>query len=348
MSLPRTLFVGKATAAVCWYRCALPAMALGQDWIGVHGDPSDLKVHTGQTAKPFEFDDLFDYEVVVLQQPEASWTTLIRRLKALGIVVLFEIDDYVQAVRKMAGHEGRHHWDKKRLAGLERNMREADGIICSTGFLARKYAAFNPNTWICRNGLDLRRYEYEPGPARPGVTVGWAGGVGHKTALGPWLPEVAAVMRARPEVRFATVGQPFARELEPEFGPERALAIPFSHLETYPASMTIFDVAIAPSGGNNLFRGKSDLRWLEASALGTPLIADPVVYPEIEPGVTGFHASSPGEMRVILESLIDDPVLRERVGSAAREHVREHRSIAAVSREWATVLEAAGAGAVTA
>jgi hypothetical protein len=57
--------------------------------------------------------------------------------------------------------------------------------------------------------------------------------------------------------------------------------------------MTIFDVAIAPSAENNLFRGKSDLRWLEASALSVPLVAHPDVYPEIEDGVTGVHARTP-------------------------------------------------------
>ena len=44
--------------------------------------------------------------------------------------------------------------------------------------------------------------------------------------------------------------------------------------------MSTFDVALAPSGNNNLFRGKSDLRWLEASALGIPVVGDPEVYPE--------------------------------------------------------------------
>ena len=54
--------------------------------------------------------------------------------------------------------------------------------------------------------------------------------------------------------------------------------------------MTLFDIAIAPSSESNLFKGKSDLRWLEASALGVPLVAHPDVYPEIEDGVTGVHA----------------------------------------------------------
>jgi glycosyltransferase involved in cell wall biosynthesis len=344
MSLPRTLFVGKSRSAVCWYRCALPATVLGQDWIGVEGAPPSLKLATGRTAQPFEFSHLLDYDVVVLQQPEAPWAAMIRRMQARGIAVLFEIDDYVQAVRKMAGHEGRAHWSKERVRGLEDNMRLADGLICSTDYLARRYRAFNKRVWVCRNGLDLGRYDYERAP-RTGVTIGWAGGVGHVQALAGWLPEVAATLRRTPEARFVSVGQPAARDLQAEFGAERAVAVPFGHLESYPASMTVFDLAIAPSGRNNLFRGKSDLRWLEASALGIPLIADPEVYPDIEPGVTGFHASTPAEVREALGLLVGDAALRERVGAAARAHVREHRSAAVTARRWAEVLTEVTRGA---
>jgi glycosyltransferase involved in cell wall biosynthesis len=113
--------------------------------------------------------------------------------------------------------------------------------------------------------------------------------------------------------------------------------------------MTAFDLALAPSGRTNLFRGKSDLRWLEASALGTPLIADPEVYPEIEHGVTGFHATSVDEMREIVLALVDDPALRARVGEQARAYVTEHRRIAVAAQQWAGVLrEAVAARAVPA
>ena len=63
--------------------------------------------------------------------------------------------------------------------------------------------------------------------------------------------------------------------------------------------MSTFDVALAPSGNNNLFRGKSDLRWLEASALGIPVVGDPAVYPEIEDGITG-SAALPIEVTVMM------------------------------------------------
>jgi hypothetical protein len=150
--------------------------------------------------------------------------------------------------------------------------------------------------------------------------------------------ELGAVMREHEATRFISVGQPFAQWLEPEFGATRCVSIPFAAFDTYPASMTLFDVALAPAGNGSFFRGKSDLRWLEAAALGIPLIADPDVYPEIEHGVTGFHAASPAEMRSILRELVVDRDLRERVGAAAKAHVTEHRTAQVTAQDWAAVL----------
>jgi glycosyltransferase involved in cell wall biosynthesis len=117
-------------------------------------------------------------------------------------------------------------------------------------------------------------------------------------------------------------------------------AWPTAGIEVYPASMTLFDVSIAPSAENNQFRGKSDLRWLEASALGIPIVADPVVYPAIEDGVTGLHAATPAEARAAITALVDDAAMRSRIGAAARDHVRAHRSSAAVAPQWAAALAA--------
>lgn len=342
--LPRTIFVGLASSTVCWYRCALPAIALGADWVGLHGDPERPVVVTGSVGPRATLEDLLTYEVVVLQMCAAPvWRTAIRRLREAGVKVLFEIDDYVHDVRTMADHQLRANFDKKTLAGYEAAMRLADGVIVSTEYLATRYRVHNPRIWVCRNGLDLGRYRLTL-PERDDVTVGWAGGTGHREALRPWLPAVAEVMRRRPGTRFATVGQPWAKALEGEF-PHRTLAVPFSPLDTYPSAMTNFDVAVAPSGKNGFFRGKSDLRWLEASALGIPLVGDPVVYPEIEHGVTGFHARTPREARDRLLELVDDPALRARMGGDARTDVRERRSIQAMAGQWADVLVDVAAGA---
>jgi glycosyltransferase involved in cell wall biosynthesis len=344
--LPKTLFVARGQGAPGWYRCALPAMALGCGWVGVADDPPNLAVVTGVTKAQISPAEFTDHEVLVIQQPHGvAWTREIRRLQDHGVKVLFEIDDYVHAVRKMADHDFGKHFGKDVVRTYEINMRAADGLVCSTQYLADRYRAFNPNVWVCRNGIDLGRYALTR-PQRPTVNIGWAGGTGHRDALAPWLPVIAETLRENPHTRFITIGAPVARELRDEFGEERFLRVPFTALESYPAAMTLMDIALAPAGRNNFFRAKSDLRWLEASALGTPLIADPAVYPEIEDGVTGFHASTPGELREHLSALVADAGLRQRVGEAAKAHVTEHRTIQRTSEDWVAALQAVAGGSV--
>ena len=348
MSAPRTLFVGIGASAPCWYRAALPATALGADWVGVRGAPPELRFVTGDNGRVRDLEDLFGYDVVVVQQPRGrEWVALIRDLQARGVRVLYEIDDLLDAVRKTAGHEHAKAFDRQWVVASEMAMRVCDGVICSTAFLARRYASVNPQVSVCRNGLDLRRYDLTRLP-RETVTIGWAGGAGHEAAVKPWLPAVREVLRARPQARFMTVGAPYAELLEDEFGPERAIALPFGQLEAYPAAMSNFDVALAPAAPANFFRAKSDLRWLEASALGIPVVADPGVYPDVEHGVTGLHAASPAEAAEHLSALCGSRELRERVGAAAREVVTRTRRIEVVAEEWRAVLDAAVAAEVAA
>jgi glycosyltransferase involved in cell wall biosynthesis len=342
-TLPRTLFLGRGKSAVTWYRCALPAMVLGQDWIGAYGEPEALHVATGLTREPFRPGHAERYDVIVLQLAAgAEWLRAVRRWQQAGITVLYEVDDWLRGIRKLANHDFKEAFGKQQVEAHELVMAACDGVICSTEWLAQRYRAVNPVTYVCRNGIDRKRYALTK-PQRDQVAVGWAGGTGHRDSALPWVREVGAVMREAAATRFISLGQPFADLLTDEFGPGRALSIPFSPFDTYPAVMTLFDVALAPAGDGAFFRGKSDLRWLEASALGTPLIADPVVYPEIEHGVTGFHASTPAEMGAILRELVADAGLRERVGAAARAHVEQHRTAEVAAQRWAEVLRIARA-----
>jgi glycosyltransferase involved in cell wall biosynthesis len=337
--IPKTLFVGWGASVVSYYRCFLPALALGADYIAAVGEPPNLQMVAGLGATLPEQKDFFDYEVVVLQQPRGvNWMRLIRDLQAAGVRVLFEIDDYIQSARKIKTHELSEMYDAEFVEKMEMAMRVTDGIICSTPYIARRYRNFNARTWVCLNGIDVKRYAW-PRPPREGVvTMGWAGGVGHVASLARWEPAVRAVMRARPDTRFVSVGYPFADDLREEFGEARALSLPPAKIEVYPAGMTLFDIAIAPSAENNLFRGKSDLRWLEASALKLPLVAHPDVYPEIEDGVTGVHARTPADVEAALLELIDDAERRERIGAQAYAYVAEHRSALVTAEMWRDVL----------
>jgi hypothetical protein len=335
-SLPRTLFVGWTTNGIAWYRCALPATALGADWLSITGGPVNPTILAGNVTRRGL--DVGGYDVVVVQLAQGpQWLEAIRSWQRQGITVLYEVDDWLRGIRELEEHAHRDQYTLERVKQFEACMQAADGIVCSTPWLAERYARFNPRTWVCRNGIDLRRYAYTL-PARDKVNIGWSGGTGHLAGARPWFLEVAAVMEQRPATRFVSVGMPYAASFARRFGPDRALDVPWSPLETYPASMTHVDIALAPAGKGGFFRGKSDLRWLEASALRIPLIADPDVYPDIEHGVTGFHARTPVEVRELLIELVDDPALRAGVGTAAHEHVATHRRAEVAAEQWAAVL----------
>lgn len=335
------LFAGIGRSPQCWYRCALPARALGADWVGMAGPPSALTFHAGEAQRRIDaIADFATYDAVVLQQPGGKeWLRAIRDLQAAGTKVLFEIDDYAHGVRKAKHHANAATFDRRKLADLELAMRACDGVICSTDYIAGRYRAFNANVWVCQNGLDLGRYALTR-RERATVTIGWAGGTAHRPALLPWLRELLAVMDERPHTRFMSVGVAgYAAPFAERFGAARAIALPWAPIESYPAAMANFDIALAPAANSAFFRGKSDLRWLEAAALGIPLVGDPVVYPAIEDGVTGLHAATPAEARAAILALVDDPARRRLIGEAAREHVREHRTSHAVAPQWSAAIE---------
>jgi glycosyltransferase involved in cell wall biosynthesis len=346
--VPNTLFLSRGNKATAWYRCALPALALGSDWTCYEGTPPGVHLVMGRIERQLTLADVAEYEVVVLQQPRGpEWLNMIRDWQRRGVVVLADMDDWTRGIRKRKDHDFAEAFGRKTIQDYELCLRAVDGIICSTPWLAERYASLNPSTYVCRNGIDLKRYALTL-PARDYVGIGWSGATGHLLAMRPWLAEVEAVMQERADTRFVSVGQGFASLLSETFGTERCVSIPFTSLETYPSSMTLYDVALAPAGDSSFYRGKSDLRWLEASALGLPIIADPVVYPDIEHGVTGFHASTPGEMGEILRELVADEPLRRRVGAAAKAYVTEHRSAQVSAQQWATVLRDVVAPAVAA
>lgn len=344
--IPRTLFVGRGRTAVTWYRCALPAEFLGIDWISIDDRSGSLEQVSGSGGVEIPEADWADYDVVVLQQPRgAEWVRRVRALQAAGTVVLFEIDDYVHSVRKAADHDFREVEDRESVRALELAMRVTDGVICSTEWLGRRYRAFNDRVYVCRNGLDLGRYALTR-PPRDAPVIGWAGATGHRNAVEAWLGAVVDVMRERPDVGFVSIGQPFDRLVAEHVGAERCTGVPFTMLESYPAAMTLMDIAIAPAGRSDFFKAKSDLRFLEAGALGIATVADPRVYPSVEHGVSGLHAATPAEARDHLLALIDDPSKREALGAAAQDYVRRERDMRVMSRQWEAVLRDAAGQAV--
>ena len=224
MSVPRTLFVGtgKAPSPGTAARCRHGARP---DWVGVAGEPGGLHFLTGLTAEPLD-------------------ERRLRRLRRRSCSSSRAAPPGWTPIRALAG--ARHHRPVRgrRLAARRSAscatttsrllrprggggatsccMRAADGVICSTEWLAsatrpstraRSCAATASTSSATRSRAPQRdevadRLGRRHGPRRRRQAVGGRRGRGHARA---------------PDTRFISVGQPFAQWLEPEFG---AAALP--------------------------------------------------------------------------------------------------------------------------
>lgn len=349
------LFVGLGQSAVAWYRCYLPASAMDADHVGLHGDPPNVRWATGLVRVPGEeikqstIPNFADYKVVVLQQPKGrGWAEIIRALRDRGVRVIYEVDDYIHGIHKQQDHDFREGFGKKDLPEWELCMRMSDALVASTEYIARRYRKFNRRTFVCENAIDLKRYAVTR-PERSTVNIGWSGATGHTLSMAPWLSAVARAMHRHDNVCFVSIGQDFATAVE-SAAPDgrfagRTITVPFAAVEQYPAAMTLMDIALGPARHTQFYAGKSDLRWLEAGALGIPIIADPFVYGKIRDGYDGFHwapqvdKGADAYMDELLDDLIDDEALRTDVGGNARRLVQEQRSFPTAVDQWREVFE---------
>lgn len=344
------LFIGRGRSpALLHYRIQMPAEQLGCDWVGVIGNPKMLTVTTGRIAgKAFPPGiyppdnttlDIARYETVVIQyNQDENWVEWVRGLQAAGVRVLVETDDWLHGVRQVKGHLARKTIRGRELQRLGKLMEAADGLIVSTPYLADLTERFNTNRYVCRNGVRASRYRLAKPTAERPVTVGWAGGSGHDEALARWAPSVAQAIDRNPRSRLLTIGMHAGPLLAACGLNERVHYLPGTPTDNYPALLTHFDIGLAPAGTTDWALAKSELRWLELSALAIPSVVDPSLYVSSTDGETALWATTHDEVRDAIQVMLDDPAYATKLGLQARDHVAENYDISRMVHQWATVL----------
>ncbi len=337
--MKKTLWIGLGNSAQAWYRCALPANHLNQDWIGAYsGIPNEGGVIiTGNIdSGTVDYDK---YDNIILQLPnEPAWVEKVKAWRKEGKKVFYECDDFIHGIHNIKDHKYRSAFAKKRVRLYVDIMKVCDGIICSTEFLAEQYSKYSDNVYVCENGIDCSLYDNKKIHYQDNrVVVGWSGGTGHLQAMKSWFSEIISLMAYKDNVHFITCGANYAEQVAKMY-PKRALSIPWTTIENYPFILNSFDISVAPSHTSKYFKSKSDLRWLEAAASGVPVIANPITYKQIQDGVTGILAETPEEFEKKLLELVNDEELRREIGLQGKEYIQKHRDISVVKNQWSQIL----------
>jgi glycosyltransferase involved in cell wall biosynthesis len=204
------------------------------------------------------------------------------------------------------------------LENLASVIKAVGGVTTTTRPLAERLRQLNSNVKVIPNTLPE---EFWPTHAKPldhggPLVIGWAGGISHYLDLREMAAILPQILDRYPqaEVRLAGANPAWFPAHDRISFPE---PVP---IEQYAGLLGGFDIGLAPLEDTRFNESKSDLKVLEYSMIGLPVIASkvPAYLQSVAHGETGFLARSPKDWLKHLKSLVEQPGLRAQMGQRSR------------------------------
>lgn len=206
-------------------------------------------------------------------------------------------------------------------ANLEANISAADRVTVTTEALAKLARQFNDDVRIVPNYLPGWVLDWER-PKRDRLTIGWMGSSTHSMDWDEAAQPIKRFMLRNPDVQFHMIGGRYGDKFQ--LNPDQLVETGWVEGVENVWRAIDFDIALAPLRPHVFNQSKSNLKALEAAALGIPIVAsDCGPYPEfVEHGKTGFLVKRDHEWGKYLRDLTNDDAMREEMGAAAKEKAR--------------------------
>jgi O-antigen biosynthesis protein len=291
---------------------------------------------------------------------------LIEEARRLGVPAYWEVDDLIFDREAYLKNRNLKLLDTRVRTGVLAGVKlfsaalKACGRgIASTPALAQAMRdAGATEAHVIENALDADTLEVaraigprrdRSGPGKPVTVVYGSGSNTHGADFACSAPALAALMRARCDVRFRLIGPLSLQPELAEFG-ERIERIPLADFRTYLELMAEADINLAPLELIPFNHAKSNIKFIEAAVLGVPSVCSPSepLRQVIDHGRNGFLADGFDQWLDALTRLVDDAALRDRVGRAAYDTVLAQYAPEVIARtQVKPFVEAIGAVAST-
>lgn len=249
-----------------------------------------------------------------------------------------EIDDYIFGVNpeSMAYVSYHPNSDLETYAGWQ--IRNSHHVIVSTEYLKQQYLRLNPNITVIPNSIDFDIWDKLSNKKQRGrIRIGWAGGGAHVQDLKVISKVIPIILKKYDKVDFVFMGA------MPDYIKTSARITHLNDwygIDDYPHELAKLgiDIGLAPLRDNQFNRAKSNLRWLEYSALKIPTVASPVE-PFNDKYYVGCYALEVEDWVDRLSELIDDRGERERLGKNAYDVVKTNFNVEVIAIDYLKVLK---------
>lgn len=293
--------------------------------VGDHINPSDEKL--------FALANWADIFIVGrLDTPNwiATWGAIRDFFK---IPVIVDTDDNVRFVRPSnPGYQGYHpgseamHWNRFSI------QKVYDALTVSTDNLKQFHKNEHQRIFVVPNSIDFKHWDYKIKKKNDGfVHLNFNGSAAHTEGIDILKKPLLEIMRKYPHTVFST---PHIYEFKfkdyPENIRQRLQFMPWFKLKEFPKKMAEVgpDIGLAPLCDNLFNRAKSNLRWMEYTALGVPVVCSRVeAYKSIKHRKTGLFAIEQEEWYNGMAELIESEDLRISLAKNAHKELKEHFNI---------------------
>lgn len=299
-----------------WYRMLMPAhymMATGE-------------AHVLCTAEVM-MADMYNYDVVVFQRHfEEKINPLFKAAKESGATVIYEMDDDFFNIRpKNPAFAHVRPKDKENVKNL---MRMADAVFVSTDPLVHMYKAFNKNIHILPNMIEIddSYLEMRPYDTDRNIRMVYSGGPSHGEDFEEMEPAFKILLDKYEGLLEAIFIGYCPEKLK---GDKRILHIPWLPINDYMRSLSgqLPHIGLVPLAKNVFNAAKSNVKFLEYTAVGAVTVASPVkpYQQTINSGINGVivESNKPEAWVAAVSDLIDSPSKLIHMRKAALNTVKD-------------------------
>jgi glycosyltransferase involved in cell wall biosynthesis len=234
-------------------------------------------------------------------------------------------------------------------------LRQADCVLVSTPALRERLLEYNPNIIVISNQLDERLLvirhpsEIQLLPDRDPIVIGYMGTFTHDEDLQMILPAIKSIHQRYPgRIEVQVVGVVRSDETKKELqGLPVRYVYPRPEEHEYPMFMLWFtgyvrwDIAISPLCDTPFTRCKSDIKYLDYSAIGAAGIfsQSPAYTSTIHHKQDGWIAeNTPEAWEEALETLMLDRSLRLQLARNASRYLYSQRILAQRAPDWLKIV----------
>ena len=262
----------------------------------------------------------------------ATWGAL---KEMFNMPIVMDTDDNVSFVRPSNpgyasyGPNSEHlEWHKKAVRGV------FDGLTVSTENLQNFYLKEHPKISVIPNSIDFAVWDKEKKRKKKhrGIRICFNGSSSHWEGARLIEQPIVRIMREFPDTIFI-IPKVYSNIFEQYADLSNRIEyfdwVPLKDFAKSMAKLNI-DIGLAPLADNMFNRAKSNLRWMEFSALEIPVICSPVeAYKNVVDKKTGLVALEKEEWYNAIKALVLDEPLRTTLAKNANNEVREKYNLEA-------------------